>query len=162
VCAEARNGSQDVLRGRANCSVRRWSREDQALNERLKTKMERAASLLNADGSVTPAADLSAALLTSEGTGSIAADVQEALVAETVAHALKLARQQTHMSAKELAEKRHLTKGRLSQLENGSVNPTMGTLAEHADALGCDVTVVLTPREEGPAIEVVLPATHTG
>ncbi|WP_425146611.1 helix-turn-helix domain-containing protein [Deinococcus sp.] len=132
------------------------------MNERLRAKMERAASLLNADGSVTPAADLPVRLLVPEGSGGVAADVQEALVAETVAHALKLARQQTHMSAKELAEKRHLTKGRLSQLENGSVNPTVGTLSEHANALGYDVTVVLTPRQEGSAIEVVLPATQTG
>ncbi len=132
------------------------------MNERLKAKMERAASLLNADGSVTPAADLPARLLVEEGAMGIAADVQEALVAETVAHALKLARQQTHMSATELAGRRKLSKGRLSQLENGSVNPTVGTLAEHADALGYDVTVVLTPRSEGSTIEVVLPAAHAG
>ena len=132
------------------------------MNERLKVKMERAASLLNADGSVTPAADLPAGLLVPESSSGIAADVQEALVADTVAHALKLARQQTTMSATELAGRRNLSKGRLSQLENGSVNPTVGTLAEHADALGYDVTVVLTPRKEGPAIEVVLPAAHAG
>ena len=87
----------------------------------------------------------------------MAADVQEALVVDTVARALKLARRQVHMTAKEVAGRRELSKGRLSQLENGSLNPTVGTLAQHADALGYDVTVVLTPRASGQTIEIVLP-----
>ena len=132
------------------------------MNERLKAKSALAASLLNADGSVTPASTLPARLLVEEREGGIAADVQQALVADTVAHALKLARQQTAMSAAELAERRKLSKGRLSQLENGAVNPTVGTLAEHADALGYDVTVVLTPRNSGQAIEVALPKAQAG
>lgn len=127
------------------------------MKESLKAKMERAAALLNADGSVTPADDLPAGLLVPESEAGFAAEVQEALTAETVAHALKLARQQTHLSAAELAQRRGLSRGRLSQLENGALNPTVGTLAEHADALGYDVTVVLTPRRDGKTIEIPLP-----
>lgn len=129
------------------------------MNETLKAKMERAARLLEEDGSVTPAPKLPAGLLVEEGPGGIEADVQEALVAETVAHALKLARQQTELSAGDVAKRRGLSKGRLSQLENGAVNPTVGTLAEHADALGYDVTITLTPRSAGQPIEVALPLT---
>lgn len=130
------------------------------MNEMLKAKMERAAHLLEEDGSVTPASHLPAGLLVAEGPGGIEADVQEALVAETVAHALKLARQQTELSAGDVAKRRGLSKGRLSQLENGAVNPTVGTLAEHADALGYDVTLILTPRRAGQPIEVALPHTE--
>ncbi len=127
------------------------------MKESLKAKMERAAALLNADGSVTPAADLPAGLLVPESAAGFAADVQEALTANTVAHALKLARQQTHLSAAELAQRRGLSRGRLSQLENGALNPTVGTLTEHADALGYDVTVILIPRRAGKTIEIPLP-----
>ncbi len=127
------------------------------MNERLKAKMESAAKLLNADGSVTPCELLPAGFLVQEGDGGLEADVQVALIADSVAHALKLARAQTYLTAKELAERRGLSKGRLSKIENGSLNPTVGTLAEHADALGYDVTVVLTPRNHGKAIEVELP-----
>lgn len=127
------------------------------MNERLKAKMELAASLLNTDGSVTPAEQLPAELLVQEGKGGLETDLQEALIADSVAHALKLAREQTHLTAKELAERRGLSKGRLSKIENGALNPTVGTLAEHADALGYDVTVVLTPRNHGKPIEVELP-----
>ena len=132
------------------------------MNERLKAKMERAAGLLNEDGSVTPAPRLPAGLLVEAGAGGVAADFQAALVAETVAQALKLARQQTELSAQEVARRRKLSKGRLSQLENGAVNPTVGTLAEHADALGYDVTVVLTPRKTGQTIEVSIPSAQAG
>jgi len=127
------------------------------MNESLKAKMALAAELLNADGSVTPTADLPAGLLVPESASGFAADVQDALTAETVAHALKLARQQTHLSAAELARRRGVSRGRLSQLENGAVNPTVGTLAEHAGALGYDVTVTLTPRRAGKTIQVDLP-----
>lgn len=132
------------------------------MNEHLKAKMELAARLLNEDGSVTPAESLPAGLLIQEGKGGLETDLQEALIAHSVAHALKLAREQTHLSAKELAERRGLSKGRLSKIENGALNPTVGTLAEHADALGYDVTVVLTPRNQGKAIEVELPLTAQG
>lgn len=127
------------------------------MNETLKAKMKRAARLLEEDGSVTPASKLPAGLLVEEGPGGIEAAVHEALVAETVAGALRLARQQTELSAQDVAKRRGLSKGRLSQLENGAVNPTVGTLAEHADALGYDVTLVLTPRHAGQTIEVALP-----
>ena len=127
------------------------------MKESMKAKMALAAELLHADGSVTPAADLPAGLLVPESASGFAPDVQDALTAETVAHALKLARQQTHLSAAELARRRGLSKGRLSQLENGSVNPTVGTLAKHAGALGYDVTVTLTPRRAGKTIQVDLP-----
>ncbi len=129
----------------------------QITNERLKAKLERATALLNADGTVTPTEGLPAGLLTEEGRGGVAANVQEALVVDTVARALKLARQQARMTAKEVAGRRELSKGRLSQLENGSLNPTVGTLAQHADALGYDITVVLTPRASGQTIEIALP-----
>ncbi|WP_291427124.1 helix-turn-helix transcriptional regulator [Deinococcus sp.] len=132
------------------------------MNERLKEKMELAASLLNENGSVTPADQLPGGLLVQEGKGGLETDLQEALIADSVAHALKLAREQTHLTAKELAERRGLSKGRLSKIENGALNPTVGTLAEHADALGYDVTVVLTPRHEGQSIEVELPLAAHG
>ena len=127
------------------------------MNERLSAKMELAASLLNEDGSVTPGADLPKGFLVQEGEGGLEADFQEALIADSVAHALKLARAQTQLTAKEVVERRGLSKGRLSRIENGELNPTVGTLAEHADALGYNVTVVLTPRHQGQAIEVELP-----
>lgn len=130
------------------------------MNERLSAKMQLAASLLNPDSTVTPAADLPAGLLTGESAAGLENDVQEALIADSVAQALKLARQQTHLSARELASRRGLSKGRLSRIENGSLNPTVGTLAQHADALGYDVTVVLTPRSSGQPIEVELPLTN--
>lgn len=132
------------------------------MNERLKAKMELVASLLGEDGTVTPAASLPAGLLVQEGTEGLERDLQEALIADSVAHALKLAREQTHLTARELAEKRGLSKGRLSRIENGALNPTVGTLAEHADALGYDVTVVLTPRHPGKPIEVELPLAAHG
>ncbi|MFT2720144.1 hypothetical protein ACMT4L_09090 [Deinococcus sp. A31D244] len=98
------------------------------MKESMKAKMALAAELLHADGSVTPAADLPAGLLVPESASGFAPDVQDALTAETVA-----------------------------QLETGSVNPTVGTLAEHAGALGYDVTVTLTPRRAGKTIQVDLP-----
>lgn len=132
------------------------------MNERLKAKMEIAATLLNEDGSVTPADNLPVGFLVEEGAGGIEADFQAALIADSVAHALKLAREQSHLTAKELAERRGLSKGRLSRIENGAMNPTVGTLAEHADALGYDVTVVLTPRTTGKPIEIALPLAAQG
>lgn len=132
------------------------------MNERLKAKMELAASLLNEDGSVTPAEQLPVGLLVQEDKGGLESMLQEALIADSVAHALKLAREQTQLTATELAKRRGLSKGRLSKIENGALNPTVGTLAEHADALGYDVMVVLTPRQSGKAIEVALPLTSQG
>lgn len=132
------------------------------MNERLKAKMELAATLLNEDGSVTPADNLPTGFLVEESAAGLEADFQAALIADSVAHALKLAREQAHLSAKELAKRRGLSKGRLSRIENGAMNPTVGTLAEHADALGYDVTVVLTPRNAGKTIEIALPQAAQG
>ncbi len=105
------------------------------MNKGLKAKMKLGGRL---DGSVPPAEQLPEGLL-----------VRAALVADRVAHALKLAREPTHLTAKELAERRGLSKGRLSKIENGALNPVAGTLAKQADAPAYDVTVVLTPREHG-------------
>ncbi|WP_216325991.1 helix-turn-helix domain-containing protein [Deinococcus aestuarii] len=124
------------------------------MNERLKAKMELAASLLNDDGTVTPADRLPEGLLTQESRAGIEADYQDALNAENLAHAWKIARQRAQITAKELARRRQLTKGRLSQIENASHNPTVTSLAEHADALGYTVKVVLVPRHAGQRIEV--------
>jgi len=58
------------------------------------------------------------------------------------------ARTQQGMSQKELAEKAGTKQANISRLESCDYNPTIGFLRKIAEALGMELSIVLTPKNE--------------
>ncbi|MBC8737050.1 helix-turn-helix transcriptional regulator [Paraburkholderia sp. UCT31] len=69
----------------------------------------------------------------------------------SIGTAIRAAREQKHMSARELLERTGLSHVTLRELENGLGNSRLSTLLAVCDALGLEV--VLTPREVSGLIE---------
>ena len=113
-------------------------------NERAKARATRLAAVLDADGTVTPAQPT-----TLTQTDDLEANYLAALTAESIGAGLQALRNETGLTSVEVAEKRGLSKGRLSQLESESANPQLSSIREQADALDYDVTIVFTPRQKG-------------
>ena len=117
------------------------------MTDRAQARAARLAALLNEDGTITPAEPLPQGLLT-QGEDLETAYL-EALTTETVGEGLHALRMESGLKTPEVLARRGLTKGRLSQLESRTQNPQLSTIAQQADALDYDMTIVFTPREKG-------------
>lgn len=117
------------------------------MTDRTQGRAARLAALLNEDGTITPAEHLPQRLLTQDE--DLETTYLEALTTETVGEGLHALRMESGLKTPEVLARRGLTKGRLSQLESRTQNPQLSTIAQQADALDYDVTIVFTPREKG-------------
>ena len=72
---------------------------------------------------------------------------------ESVARAVRSARRRRGLSLDQLAARAGVSKGALTALEGATANPTLGTLARLADALGISVSA-LVERTGQPAVRV--------
>ena len=59
------------------------------------------------------------------------------------------------VSQSELARRLGVSRARVSQLMRHKSSPTLHTMVEVANALGCDVSPGLAPRESRPELDVV-------
>ncbi|AZI45336.1 XRE family transcriptional regulator (plasmid) [Deinococcus psychrotolerans] len=130
------------------------------MTDRAQLRAARLAALMNEDGTLTPADHLPVGLMAQESAQGIEEDFQQAIIANSLAQAWKIARQRESITGKALAERRKFSTARLSQIENDSHNPTLSSVADHADALGYDVQVILTQRINRQKIAVPVPS-HT-
>ena len=94
--------------------------------------------------------------LKSRSTREIRAVVREAVVAKAVSEALAKARKQAGLKAKDVAQNLNISAPRVSQLESLESNPTLSTLLQHAHAVGCEVEIILRPRD--PKLPLVITA----
>lgn len=117
------------------------------MNDRTATRIARMAALLNNEGSITPSENLPAGLLVESK--DIEEDYLRALVADNIGQGLHYVRKESGFRTQELLERRNISKGRLSQLENPSLNPRVSSITEQANALEYDVSLVFTPRNPG-------------
>jgi transcriptional regulator with XRE-family HTH domain len=78
------------------------------------------------------------------------------LAARRVGAEIRRARQQAGLTQGEVAERLDSSAPYISNVEAGRVNLTLGQLARVADALGCDMEVML-PRIEFPVPDITLP-----
>ena len=69
-------------------------------------------------------------------------------------------RKQSHISLRELASMAGISPSMLSQIENNAVNPSINTLKSIAEALGVPLYKFFTPREPGPADQIVRKGKH--
>lgn len=112
--------------------------------DRAKARADRLAALLNSEGSITPAQPQQ---LTE--TQDLEADYLAAITTDSVGVGLQAIRKEAGQTGADVAGKRGLSKGRLSQLESESANPQLSSIREQAGALDYDVTIVFTPRQKG-------------
>lgn len=69
-------------------------------------------------------------------------------------------RKQSHISLRELAGMASISPSMLSQIENNAVNPSINTLKSIAEALDVPLYKFFTPREPGPADQIVRKGKH--
>lgn len=86
-------------------------------------------------------------------------EVQGAVAAKALGEALTRARKQAGLRARDVAEQLEVSAPRIAQVEADGSNLTLGTLVEYAKAVGCEVEVVLRPRDPKlPAVTAPLKA----
>lgn len=112
--------------------------------DRTKARAARLATVMNADGTVTPAQPQQLS-----DTHDLEAEFLAALTADSIGEGLQAIRRETGLTGGEVSAKRGLSKGRLSQLESVSANPQLSSITEQANALDYDVTILFTPRQKG-------------
>jgi hypothetical protein len=117
------------------------------MTDRASARAARLAALLNADGTLTPAATLPEGLLV-EPKEEVEAIYLKALTTHSVGEGFQAMRAESGLSTPEVLARRNLTKGRLSQLEQAELNPQLSTITQQADALDYDVSIVFTPRNK--------------
>jgi len=69
-------------------------------------------------------------------------------------------RKTSHISLRELASMAGISPSMLSQIENNAVNPSINTLKSIAEALEVPLYKFFTPREPGPADQIVRKGKH--
>ncbi|MGN6030444.1 MAG: helix-turn-helix domain-containing protein [Thermomicrobiales bacterium] len=79
-------------------------------------------------------------------------------VASHLAQAIRTHRSQRHWSIDDLVIASGVSKGAIVAIENGTTNPTLGTVVRLADALGLTVTDLLEPERQ----DVVTVVPHAG
>jgi ribosome-binding protein aMBF1 (putative translation factor) len=85
------------------------------------------------------------------------AAVKEMVAAKSVGELLAEARKQSSMTMTEVAEKMHVTKGRVNQLEHPEANLEVATVARMAQAMGYKMTITLEPETlDKKLLQVVL------
>jgi transcriptional regulator with XRE-family HTH domain len=72
---------------------------------------------------------------------------------EHVIQTLKLARQEKHLTQRELSAKAGVPQGHISKIENGAVDLKLSSLVELARTLGLEL--MLVPRRLVPAVEML-------
>jgi ribosome-binding protein aMBF1 (putative translation factor) len=87
----------------------------------------------------------------------IEAAVKEMVLAKSVGELLAEARKQSGLTMTEVAEKMHVTKGRVNQLEHPEANLEVATVARMAGAMGYKMTITLEPETlDKKPLQVVL------
>lgn len=74
-------------------------------------------------------------------------EVRGAIATKALGEALVRARKQAGLKAKDVAEQLEVSAPRIAQVESDGANLTLGALVEYAQAVGCEVEVVLRPRD---------------
>jgi len=91
---------------------------------------------------------------------AIGETVRETVTAQAVGEALARARKQAGLKAKEVAQTLEVSGPRVAQVESSDSNLTLSTLLEHAQAVGCEVEIVLRPRD--PKLPLVMTSLSRG
>ena len=99
-------------------------------------------------------------VLHSRSPGKIHEAVRETVTARAVGEALARARKQAGLKAKEVAFSLDVSGPRVAQVESSSSNLTLSTLLEHAQAVDCEVEIVLRPRD--PKLPLVMTSLSRG
>jgi predicted XRE-type DNA-binding protein len=86
-------------------------------------------------------------LLPSRSPGAIHNEVRAVIAARAVGDALARARKQAGLRAKDIAATLEISAPRVAQVESLEANLTLSTLLDHAQAAGCEVEIVLRPRD---------------
>jgi ribosome-binding protein aMBF1 (putative translation factor) len=79
--------------------------------------------------------------------------VRDVIATRAVGEALAKARKQAGLKAKDVATMLEVSAPRVAQIESLDANLTLSTLLEHAAAIGCEVEIVLRPRD--PSLPLV-------
>jgi ribosome-binding protein aMBF1 (putative translation factor) len=74
-------------------------------------------------------------------------EVRQVIAARAVGEALAKARKQAGLKAKDVAVALEISAPRVAQVESLESNLTLSTLLEHAQAVGCEVEIVLRPHD---------------
>jgi transcriptional regulator with XRE-family HTH domain len=74
-------------------------------------------------------------------------EVRQVIAARAVGEALAKARKQAGLKAKDVAAALEVSAPRVAQVESFEANMTLSTLLEHAQAVGCEVEIVLRPLD---------------
>jgi transcriptional regulator with XRE-family HTH domain len=77
----------------------------------------------------------------------ILSEVRATLTTKAIGEALIQARKQAGLKAKDMAGALEISPPRVTQIESSGVNLTLATVLEHANASGCEVEIVLRPRD---------------
>jgi predicted XRE-type DNA-binding protein len=80
-------------------------------------------------------------------------EVRDVIATRAVGEALAKARKQAGLKAKDVAAMLEVSAPRVAQIESLEANLTLSTLLEHAAATGCEVEIVLRPRD--PSLPLV-------
>ncbi len=83
-------------------------------------------------------------------------EVRQVIAARAVGEALAKARKQAGLKAKDVAAALEVSAPRVAQVESFEANLTLSTLLEHAQAVGCEVEIVLRPHD--PKLPLVMAA----
>ena len=68
---------------------------------------------------------------------------------------VRVAREQAHMSARDLAAASGVSPSTVTRIERGEVNPTVAMLERLLDASGCRLEVLVSPREILPSLDAL-------
>ncbi len=74
-------------------------------------------------------------------------EVRDVIATKAVSEALVRARKQAGLKAKDVAAALEVSAPRVAQIEAQGANLMLSTLLEHAAATGCDVEIILRPRD---------------
>jgi ribosome-binding protein aMBF1 (putative translation factor) len=75
--------------------------------------------------------------------------VQKAIITHSVGDVLARAREESHLSLAQVAQKVKATRGRVAQVEHPDARLEIQTLVRYADAMGYDVAITLKPKASG-------------
>lgn len=92
--------------------------------------------------------------LTADGVVDRLAD---ALVEVSVARLLRTARDRAGLTLAELAERLHISRGRVHQLERDGANLEIGTVGRVASALGYEARIAFVPRDASAGSALIAP-----
>lgn len=96
-----------------------------------------------------------------DGSGQTPDDIMgrltEALVEASLARLLRTARDRAGLTLAELAERLHVSRGRVHQLERDGANLELGTVGRVASALGYEARIAFVPRDSTVDTTLIAP-----